>query len=347
MASEQYRVSEEVDLGELFSSLWSQKLLIVGVVLAFSFVAALYAFTREPIYQADLSVVAPSHNDIASLNYGRGEGTGLPLVSVSDVYDLFARCLQSESVRQKVFEQLGLAKNPEVKASPSKNDQYRLFSRSFVIAKSGEGISTRYNISVNHQDPQVAVKWGDVMVNLASAMAKDELIKNVMSDAAMRTTMLSKEIAGKREAARKAREDRLSKLKEALAIAQAISLKKPPIITGSAAELSARINEDLAYMRGSDAIQAEIDNLKKRTSDDPFIWDLRQLEERLEFYRDLKVEGGSLRVYQWDGALTVPDRPVKPRKVLIVLGGIVIGAFFGVMLALVRFFARGKKQRFA
>jgi len=97
MTSEQHRGGEEVDLGALFASLWAQKLLIVCVTVAFLLMAALYAFTRQPVYQADLVIVAPSHNDISSLNYGRGEASGLPLLSVADVYSIYTRYLQSES----------------------------------------------------------------------------------------------------------------------------------------------------------------------------------------------------------------------------------------------------------
>ncbi|HDS1818556.1 TPA: LPS O-antigen chain length determinant protein WzzB [Pseudomonas putida] len=347
MVSEQYRSGEEVDLRELFYSLWSQKFMIVGVTLAFLLAASLYAFTREPVYQADLAIVAPSHNDIAALNYGRGESTGLPAISVREVYDIYTRHLQSEGVRRKVFEEVYLPALSDGQKQLADNVLYKIFSRAVVVTKSGDDAAARYAVSVTDHDPQAAVKWSNAVANAAGLIARDELVKNVVSDARMRASMLNQEISGKRDAARKEREDRTAKLKEALTVALAIGLKKPPIITGSVSELSARMDEDLTYMRGSDAIQAEIENLAKRQSDDPFIRNLRDLEERMAFYSDLKIDESNVRVYRQDGVMAVPDQPIKPRKVLILAGGLVVGGAIGVFVALVRFFVRGKKARFA
>ncbi|MGE8458797.1 MAG: O-antigen chain length regulator, partial [Pseudomonas alloputida] len=228
-------------------------------------------------------------NDISAINYGRGEAVGLPLISVRDVYDLYARLLYSENARRQVFEEIYLPSLPESEKTMSQNVMFSQFSRSFVISKAGDDAAARYVISVSYSEPAVAVKWADALADTAAEMTKNELVKNAVSDASLRAVMLDREISGKREVARKEREDRLSKLREALAIALAVGLKKPPIITGSASELSARMDGDLAYMRGSDAIQAEIDNMEKRNSDDPYIDDLRQLEERMAFYRNFNV----------------------------------------------------------
>jgi len=347
MTSEQHRGGEEVDLGALFASLWAQKLLIVCVTVAFLLMAALYAFTRQPVYQADLVIVAPSHNDISSLNYGRGEVSGLPLLSVADVYGIYTRYLQSESARRRVFNEHYLPSLPAERAMLPENDVYRTFSRAFVITKVGDATSARYLMSISGTDAAATVKLGETLAETAGAMTKDELLKNVMSDAALRATMLSKEIAGKREAAHKEREDRLSKLKEALSIAVGVGLKKSLLLSGNASEFPSRMDDDLAYMRGSDAIQAEISNLLKRESDDPFIGNLRQLEERMRFYRDLRIEDANLKVYQWDGALAVPDKPVKPRKMLILVAAGIAGAAIGLFMALINFFVRGKRERFA
>lgn len=346
MATAQYGSGEEVDLGELFKSLWKQKFLIAALATAALLLATLYAYTRQPVYQADLAIVAPSHNDISALNFGRGDATGLPLISVREVYDLYVRQLYSENVQRKVFESAYLPSLPESQRALPQNVLFKQFSRSILISKAGDGDAARYVVSVNDSEPAAAAKWADMLVDTAAEMTRNELLKNILSDASMRAAMLDKEISGKREVARKKREDRLSKLKEALSIALAVGLRKPPIITGSASGLAVQMDGDLAYMRGSDAIQAEIDNIIKRQSEDPYIVNLRQLEERMAFYRDLKIDESALRVYQRDGVLAIPDQPVKPRKALIIGGGFVVGTGLGIFFALIRFFVRGKKERF-
>ncbi|MNO87962.1 hypothetical protein D3C76_793960 [compost metagenome] len=87
--------------------------------------------------------------------------------------------------------------------------------------------------------------------------------------------------------------------------------------------------------------------MEKRNSDDPYIDNLRQLEERMAFYRNFNVSEDAFRVYRRDGVLALPDQPIKPRKLLIVLGGLLLGLGLGIFIALIRFFVRGKKERFA
>jgi chain length determinant protein (polysaccharide antigen chain regulator) len=92
----------------------------------------------------------------------------------------------------------------------------------------------------------------------------------------------------------------------------------------------------LVYMRGSKALEAEISNLRARTSDDPFITDLRSREEALTFYNNLEVKDSVFEVYRQDGGVEAPDRPVKPNKLLIIALGIIGGLFIGVVIAVMR-----------
>ncbi|MFV3378596.1 Wzz/FepE/Etk N-terminal domain-containing protein, partial [Pseudomonas sp. NY11226] len=172
MASEQYRGGEEVDLGELFKSVWAQKVLIAGLTLALLLLAALYAFTRQPVYQADLAIVAPSHNDISLINYGRGEATGLAVITVKDVYELYARHLYSENARRKVFEEIFFPSLSESQKAQPQNVLFTRFSRLFVISKTGDDAAARYVVSVSDSEPAAAVKLADALANTAAEMTK-------------------------------------------------------------------------------------------------------------------------------------------------------------------------------
>ncbi|MNE99914.1 hypothetical protein D3C80_1986580 [compost metagenome] len=89
-------------------------------------------------------------------------------------------------------------------------------------------------------------------------------------------------------------------------------------------------------MRGSKALEAEIANLESRASDDPFIKGLRKMQESLTFYRNLKLDPATVAVYQQDGVVEQPDKPIKPKKVMIVLLSAVIAMALGLMTALGR-----------
>ncbi|MNH31136.1 hypothetical protein D3C79_914710 [compost metagenome] len=120
-------------------------------------------------------------------------------------------------------------------------------------------------------------------------------------------------------------------------VAKSIGLEKPPLISGAlSAEVSAGMDGSLTYMRGSKALEAEIANLESRSSDDPFIKGMRKKQETLTFYRNLKVDPSIIAVYQQDGVVDQPDKPIKPKKLIIVMLSAVAGLALGLVAALGR-----------
>ncbi|MDH1933110.1 hypothetical protein [Pseudomonas sp. GD03696] len=148
---------------------------------------------------------------------------------------------------------------------------------------------------------------------------------------------LDQQIKTARATASNQRMDQVARLKEALRVARSIGLEKPPIISDTLSnEVSAGMNGALTYMRGTKALEAEIANLEARSSDDPFIQDLREKQEKLSFLRTLKVDPSLVAMYQQDGAVSQPDEPIKPLKAVILLLSACLGVGLGVMVALGR-----------
>ena len=100
--------ANEIDLIALARGLWGQKWLILAVTLLVTVGAAAYAYLSKPVYQAQLFIMPPTQNGIAELNYGRGKSTELDPYSIKHVYDVFARNLQGESLRQTFFNEVDL-----------------------------------------------------------------------------------------------------------------------------------------------------------------------------------------------------------------------------------------------
>ncbi len=92
----------------------------------------------------------------------------------------------------------------------------------------------------------------------------------------------------------------------------------------------------LVYMRGSKALEAEIANLESRASNDPYIPGLRERQEKLSFLRKLKIDPSLVAMYQQDGAVSPPDKPVKPRKAIIMLIATLLGVGLGACVAVGR-----------
>lgn len=328
---------DEIDLFELLGGLWRQKLLIILTAVVVTGGAVAYALLATPIYEAKVVVQPPSQSTISQLNYGRGGDSGLAMLSVKDVYDVYLRNLQSESLRREFFRKVYLPSLPEDQRQGSQDDLYGRMNGVLTVAMTSKDTPSRYYVMANLPVAEQAAKWVVQYVQMAGEHAKGEVIRDIRGDAMIKANNLEQQINSARESARKQREDQIVQLTEALKVAESIGLEKPPIISNSlSSEVSAGMDGSLTYMRGSKALRAEIENLRNRVSDDPFIDKLRQREEAIVFYRSLQIDPGVVEVFRQDGAIELPDKPAKPKKLIIVVLGGAAGSVLGVLFALTR-----------
>ncbi|QXI51934.1 LPS O-antigen chain length determinant protein WzzB [Pseudomonas alvandae] len=331
------RDEDEIDLIALARGLWAQKWLIIAITLLVTAGAAAYAFLSKPVYEAKLFIMPPTQNGIAELNYGRGKSTELEPYSIKHVYDVFARNLQGESLRQNFFNQVYLPSLDESQRKGALDRLYDRFSRELVVKGPGKDTPDRFSVTVQNGDPVKATEWAKAYVVRASEAAESELIKNVTTEASVRARNLEQRITSLRETAQRVREDRIQQLREALKIAQAIGLTTPTINSSAAVDITVDTGNKMDYQRGSKALAAEIQMLESRASDDAFISDLRTLQMRYNFYRKLNIDPELISVYRQDGSVEVPESPVKPRKGLILVLGFVAGLIIGGFFALIRY----------
>lgn len=348
MRNERERLSnsDEVDLFDVMHGLWTQKLLIIAVTAVITAAAAAYAFLATPIFEARIFVQPPTQNDVSALNYGRGGDSGLAMLTSADVYQVYLRNLQSESLRRKFFRDFYLPHLSDADRKGSQDVLYANLKQLLTVNVVSKEDPTRFDVTVALPDPGMAAQWAVKYADMASDGAKADVAKDVRADALVQANNLEQHIIRSKESTSKQREDEIARLNEALLVAKSIGLERPPIISNSlSAEVSAGMAGSLVYMRGSKALEAEIENLRHRKSDDPFVANLRQRLELLNFYRALKVDPAVFEVYRQDGALDVPDKPIKPKKALIVAFGAVLGFGFAALLALVINLAQERKRR--
>ena len=331
------RPNDDVDLIEVIQGLWQQKWLILTFVTLFALVGGAYAFLSKPVYEAKAFVIPPSQKDIANLNYGRTNESELAPYSVKYVYEVFLRNLQAESLRRDFFEEYYLPSLNETERGGSQDGLYERFSKNLTIALADKNSPDRFLLAMRGNDPAKAVEWAEAYIDKARILAVGELVENVNREAEVRARNLAHQISALRENGEHVRQDLIIQLREALRIAEAIGLEKPPIISGNlSGEVSANMVGELTYIRGSKALLAEIKNIEERKLDDPFIKNLRALQMKYSFYKDLTVKPDDVAVFRIDGPIEAPDKPVKPKKALVLVVAILLGGVIGVFVALFR-----------
>lgn len=336
---------DEVDLIEFIGGVWGQKLLIAAVALVVTTLAAVYVSIAKPVYEAQVGVVPPMNSEIAELNYGRTRASELESFSVKQVYEIFLQHLRGEELRREFFDEVVLPTLEPTDDPATVAQLYRSFDSSIdVILDSGEG-GRRATVSIRHADGVVAAKWAAEFVRRAGVAAREEVTAGASKEAFVRARSLQRQIEAFRENGARSREDKIARLREALAIAESIGLDNPPIIKGSlASEVSSRMDGELTYMRGSKALRAEIAGLEGRASDDPYIENLRSLQVTQKLYDDVSAHQAKIKAYRLDGDAENPDLPIKPRKVLVMAAAIAGGLILGVILAMLRFLVLRHKR---
>lgn len=331
--------SDEFDLLEFFNALWQQKKLILVVTLVVTFVAGVYAFVSPPVYEAKYYISPPTLENIANLNYGRAKSSALSPFTADDVYKVFLRNLQSESLRRTFFE------NNFIPASSRNAEQYEKFSKDVVVSPVDKDLGGRWLVSIQGKDPVIVANWVSQYVEQAGQLAQHEVISNATKEASVLARNQQLQIDSLRESAKKVRADTISQVREALVVAKASGLETSVVFTGEgAAGLAGNMAGSDAYMRGSKVLEAELKNLESRESNDPFTPGLRVLQNEYDFYKGLETGEYNVTVYRQDGIVDQPTTPIKPKKSLVLILGVILGGLLGTAIALGRVFILKSRQ---
>ncbi|MCU1762123.1 Wzz/FepE/Etk N-terminal domain-containing protein [Pseudomonas sp. 14P_8.1_Bac3] len=350
------RVSGEVDLFDFLRGIWVQRWLVLIVSATITLMSGAYAFLSAPIYEVRANVLPPEKNDVDSFNFNRLIGVGskfdlaktvdgalsLDTYSVKGVFGAFIRNLQSESLRHKFFIEVYLPSLSEAERKKPEGLLYRQFSESLSIVPPKE-IVDKLTIVTQTGHPAETADWLYRFVEQVGTATKENLLKSFSAEINMRIQNIDSEIAMLRKNAAVERQNSVVRLRDALKVARAIGLDNQVIISGSVSkDLSGTIDPSLIYLRGAKALEAEVENLEARESDDSYIRDLPKLQGLSEFYKSILLKPQDIAVYRLDGDIVLPDSPIKPRKTLIILMGLAMGLMFGIILGVIRHFWTGR-----
>lgn len=327
--------SNEIDLARVVEVIWLQKWLVIAVTIIVTAIFSMYAFIAKPVYEAKFYISPPTIDDVANLNYGRnGE---LKPFSVDDVYKVFLRNLQSQALRQSFYREVYVPNFVSGNPDGSSPESFDRFSSRVSAASLDKDPLGRWSLSIQDQDPEIVTEWVRLYTAKAAQLAQREVVSNATKEASVIARNLKLQINNLRETGKKLREDTIFRLAEALAVAKATGLEKSVVLVGEgSSQLAGDMVGGSAYMRGTKALQAELENLKGRDSNDPFIPGLRQLQTSYEFYKGIELDDYKVAVFRPDGDVQRPESPIKPKKLMLIALGVVLGGLLGVVVALAR-----------
>ncbi len=242
----------------------------------------------------------------------------------------------------------------------------------FVHDKTLEDFLTlvRRNIRTKKQDLEDVIIQSKKRV--VAQRRQDEIARLIEADT-IASLEFVEQIKVLKERTEQKRQDRMVQLEEALVIAKKLDIVDPidswselKNAKDQAANKVSINNKSLPeYTRGSKALQAELQTLKGRTSNDPFTPGLRELEEQLQrleqnsrvevlkirtndepFIADLRdlteqvaklknieINETKIKAALFDQMAVVPEAPIKPKRKLIVIISFVLGFMLSIFIA--------------
>ena len=359
---------DTIDLYELWITLWNKKGLVIAVTVIAALGSVVYALQQPPIYKAEALLLPPKAKDVQSLNFqGVQEGEqgrlarraeqiskvcmdGAQEVIVCKAFATFKNNLSSRSLQKKFIDEQGLMDILAPDRSPETRDIEILESFAKMIKiehvklvlENEKGMT----VSMESNDPEFAanlindyISFFDTETILAlSAAARNSLAGQIRD--------IEYTIASKRQMAKQRREDTILRHEEAAVIAGKLGVRDRVDTTNVVQNNQLNISKSSTplYYRGYRALNAEINILKNRKSDDPFISGLRDLQEKLALLTSIEIETEGQHAVTVDQAAYPPKNRIKPNRRLIVSLGTVVGLFLGIFLVFFVSFVQKQKE---
>ena len=338
---------DEINLFDLWMVLVRQWK-VIGTITGLAVLGAVvYVFLATPVYEAQAIVRPPESKYVEVLNI-----PGISLVSSADIFAKFIGNLKSSSLRQRFF-----AENPQFSSLHQqfvdKNPQYLRDN----LPKSKEGTKGEAGfvfLSLQGHDSKLVADWLNSFILFVEKETIDDYFGGVETKIASQEKVIKNQLQIGKEFVGQRRLDRIILLEEQIGIARAAKIFERKGTDYSTVE-TPRIGEILSttqeslYMRGVKELTAEKEELEKRKYDEPFIAGFRDKQESLAQLaaglKQLQEARANARAVTVDQPASEAKRPVKPRRMLVLALGVVLGGMIGVFAAFVVNFVQEQKAK--
>ena len=341
-----YENEDEIDLLELVATLWRSKTLIIFCMLACVLPAFVWLSFQAPVYKLETIFGSTSNYDIQAL-----QPTPLP-----DGKRYEVKSLKSDDVYQELLVQAGSlntqklfweqwSKQP-LSADPtsgfSENDeQFKKFFKSFTLTPPNPKTPTitTSQIYLETENPTNDIKTLTAYIGFLNAHVVDKFVSQLDKGYASNLKQLEFDYSTLKKREQQKLEDSLVQLQESLNLARSLNIVDTPYEQLSGIEL--KVVDDRQYLLGTRVLAQEIKSMQER-ADKPlsaFVPELRNMEYWQEIMHNdlakLKAIKTDVQAFNLASPVVSSLDPIKPRKLLILIGVVFVSLIIGVIIALI------------
>lgn len=319
-------MQDEISLIDLYRVLVNGKKILLATMATIIVLAVVYLILTPKVYQVTARLLEPTADKLV-----------LTINAVSD---------PARYVPKDIFEKYMI----ELK----KNETWNLFinaNSDFSPDGSNEGVS---NPSVDnplvitkdkaYPGPHILLKYdtndkekSDQVISQYLGFARNLLIQQLIilhkQEVEQKVAELKSKIKTSRVQEKIKREDNIVRLKNDLDIANKLNIKENRMMTlqskTSLTVVASNMNIP-RYMRGTRVLEAELEALQNRSTDDAFIKGLRDWQQEVNRLKLIKYTPEQFQPFILDGAINEPKSPIKPKKKLVLVLSAILGLFLGI-----------------
>lgn len=341
-----YQDNDEIDLIELFRSLWKQKAKIALVTVATTLAAGIYAFTAEEVWTSKAVFDAPKLEEIDSYYEFTqqlrrtlqkptiGAITLIPDQITKEVFTEFQKQTNSIDLRREFWSQSDYYHNlvKDIKSEKDKEKKLDdLIEKNITIVETDEQKIKFPSISLSVNE---AVTAKELLIQYVDKL-NDKVWKNKSTEL---KTVLKEEVAEleneKKLLEFRAKTDRKNAIEvigKAKNVAEKANLKE---LNLTAMQGNANVNSgDMLFFLGTKALDAQIDNLTNKPITMPTrYYEVERMLTELKKLPEFKVD---IKSYRYLQAPSEPLTKDKPKRALILVLGAILGMILGCIGALV------------
>jgi chain length determinant protein (polysaccharide antigen chain regulator) len=362
-----YTADDEIDLFELFDSLFQQWHWWVGITLVGVAISIVVAFSMPKQYEVTAQVTLPELSDVMRVvnnsyaeqdigkdverNVERNVGLEAEKLFQHYYHTLISPIYLNRFVEQggwleKIYGSEIIDDNRNYLKSEVRGD-VKITVVSPKKPKKGEELPPRViGVALTGLDEALTADFISQYIDYTSNSLLEEIKKTGRQQVVAEIEKIRADINILRLEAKIEREAQLVKLRDSLFLAKKVGIEKPDSIrlftqanqrsiSGLTSSLSDLNDEgkDL-FLMGSEYLEGEIDNLLTREKDDPYISGLLPLIKRMKQLENLSFDFSGVKLYTLDQQAVIDGKAEKPKRFLIITVGSVLSLFIGVFVAL-------------
>ncbi|QDQ86254.1 hypothetical protein FMZ60_00590 [Alcaligenaceae bacterium SJ-26] len=338
----------EIDLLALCQTIWRQKkTVLLSTVVCIALTIIYVFFLAKPLYEATAYIGEPFSGSLTALNEGRTEApvqedtsrisltTNLKPYGPKEIFSYTTQLLGSDLLYQMFMRHVLSDKATPLSASELFTNDWRI-----KIVPPSPDERPMYKVSVYANNRQGAYDDLQYYLALLRTTATTALLDDTSSDIRRAVADTERALQEQRAIASQQRQDRIIRLQEALQVARATGLTQPQFSVARLPEqdtLRPYVDGSELYARGVQALEAEIKILQARKNDDAYIDNLREHEARIRLLKAIDLtQFKDFSPFRVDGELIVPDRPISPKAMLLIILAAMLGILIGITTVLLQ-----------